>query len=311
MSEFSKRTYRLIFSAAAGYNILFGLWAAAFPRAFFDLFALAPPRYPAIWACLGMVVGLYGAGYAYAAWRLDRAFPFIAIGLAGKVLGPIGWIIAVHSGELPARTFPLIVFDDLLWWTPFALFLLEGTAVTRFLKRTAPHWCAALHIAAAAGTVLILRSMCITCANMCITCVNMRYAWLLWMAAAISLAGFYAWWSARAGRLLPFAFGAAGLFFDFAGESIFVGWAPATGTPLYRAADLLTGAAGNGLYTVAAIMLTLVTPSLPLRALAWIAWASGIALAIATVLDLRTAAVASTVTLMAAFVPFVLGMARR
>ncbi|HJT18762.1 MAG TPA: hypothetical protein VJ853_15300, partial [Thermoanaerobaculia bacterium] len=87
MSDFSARVYRLTFSAAAAYNVAFGLWAALFPYAFFDVFALDAPRYPAIWACLGMVVGLYGAGYAYAAWRLDRAFPFIAIGLAGKILG--------------------------------------------------------------------------------------------------------------------------------------------------------------------------------------------------------------------------------
>ncbi len=146
MSEFSSRVYRLIFSAAAAYNVAFGLWAALFPRAFFNLFHLAPPRYPSIWACLGMVVGLYGVGYAYAAWRLDRAFPFIAIGLAGKILGPIGW---VTTGELPFRTFPLIVFDDVIWWLPLGMFLLEGTAVTKFLKRSAPYWCAALHIVAA------------------------------------------------------------------------------------------------------------------------------------------------------------------
>src|SRR6478672_2697089 len=82
MSEYARRVYRLIFTAAAAYNIAFGLWAALFPRAFFTTFDLEPVSYPAIWACLGMVVGLYGVGYGYAAWRLDRAFPFIAIGLA-------------------------------------------------------------------------------------------------------------------------------------------------------------------------------------------------------------------------------------
>src|SRR5687768_6038695 len=83
------KIYRLVFTAAAIYNIAFGLWAALVPHGFFRLFDLDTPRYPAIWACLGMVVGLYGVVYAYAAWRLDRAAPLIAIGLAGKVLGPI------------------------------------------------------------------------------------------------------------------------------------------------------------------------------------------------------------------------------
>src|SRR6266849_2261142 len=145
VSDFAARMYRLIFSAAAAYNIAFGLWASLVPREFFRVFRLDVPRYPGIFACLGMVVGLYGVGYAYAAWRLDRAFPFITIGLAGKILGPIGWVMSVGSGELPARTFPLIVFDDLMWWLPFAMFLLEATAVTRFLKRNAPYWSAGLH----------------------------------------------------------------------------------------------------------------------------------------------------------------------
>ena len=48
-----------------------------FPLSFFDLFALPPPRYPAIWACLGMVVGLYGLVYALAARHLERAAPLV------------------------------------------------------------------------------------------------------------------------------------------------------------------------------------------------------------------------------------------
>ena len=53
MSDFSARVYRLAFAAAAAYNIAFGLWALLFPNAFFDVFDLAPPRYPAIWARAG------------------------------------------------------------------------------------------------------------------------------------------------------------------------------------------------------------------------------------------------------------------
>lgn len=304
-TAFSARVYRLIFTTAAAYNIAFGLWASLFPRAFFNIFELAPPRYPAIWACLGMVVGLYGAGYAYAAWRLDRAFPFIAIGLAGKILGPIGWTVAVHAGEIPFRTFSLIVFDDLMWWIPFALFLLEGTTIARFFKRTAPLWCATLHIIAACGTLLFLRAYVPAHPE------RWRAGWLLWMIAALSLAGFYAWWGARIGRLVPFAIAAAGLACDFAGESIFIGWLPGPGSPLERTASLLTGGAGNGLYTVAAILLTVASPSLPLRWLAWLAWASGLALTVMTVLDMRTGVMIASAALMIFFIPWVLVMARR
>jgi len=245
-----------------------------------------------------MVVGLYGVGYAYAAWRLDRAFPFITIGLAGKILGPIGWVIAVRSGELPFRTFPLIVFDDLLWWTPFALFLLEGTRIAAFLKRTAPYWCAALHVIAALGTLLFLHT-------------HVRLMWILWMAAAISLVGFYAWWAARAGRRLPVAIAFLGIVCDFAGESLYVGWTPLAGTPLDRVAALLTGGAGNGLYTLAGIMLTIASPSVPARGLAWMAWISGIALTVVTILNVQTGVVITSAALMIFFIPFVLMMARR
>src|SRR5262249_14135234 len=117
--------YRTIFGLAAIYNLAFGLWAGFAPQAFFDLVGIDPPNCPAIWRCLGMVVGTYGLAYAYAAWRLDRGEPFIAIGLLGKVLGPIGWVLTVYSGEWPARTFTLILFNDLAWWLPFGLYLID------------------------------------------------------------------------------------------------------------------------------------------------------------------------------------------
>jgi small multidrug resistance pump len=290
-------------------------WASLFPRHFFDLFRLGSPQYPGIWACLGMVVGLYGVGYAYAAWRLDRAFPFIAIGLAGKILGPIGWVMSTSSGELPFRTFPLIVFDDLLWWTPFALFLLEGTEMTRFFKRTAPLWCAGLHAIAGVGTLMLLRG-----GSEAVTDVAQRVAylsehparwrtgWLLWMLAAISLAGFYAWWGARITRntaLVAFSIASVGLLCDFSGESIFIGWMPSPLSPLYRAASLFSAAAGNGFYTIAAIVLTIRTPTLPLRPLAWLAWISGLGLTVATLAGVPLLVVSTSAALMATFIPWV------
>ena len=298
MSAFGSLIYRLIFTAAAAYNILFGLWASLFPHAFFNILQLDPPRYPGIWACLGMVVGLYGVGYGYAAWRLDRAFPFIAIGLAGKILGPIGWVIAVRNGELPFRTFPLIVFDDLLWWLPFGLFLLEGAAIASFFKRTAPYWCAALHVIAVIATLLLLHT-------------HPRAMWLLWMIAAISLVGFYAWWGSSLQRIAPLAVAMVAIACDFAGESMYIGWLPPVGTKLERAAALLTGGAANGLYTLAGIMLTLATPSLRFRWLAWLAWASGVALTIVTILNVQTGVVIASAALMIFFIPFVLTVARR
>ena len=322
MSEYARRVYRLIFAAAAAYNIVFGLWAALFPRAFFNAFDLQPVSYPAIWACLGMVVGLYGVGYGYTAWRLDRAFPFIAIGLAGKILGPIGWVMSVRSGELPFRTFPLIVFDDLMWWLPFALFLLEGTRVTKWLARSAPYWCAALHAVAAFGTLAMLRggSEAVADIDRRVGWLNehpasWRAGWLLWMIAAMSLTVFYAWWGSRSPMrpaLIAFAIAAIGLVCDFSGESMLIGFVPRPDSSMYRTATLLSAAAGNGFYTIAGIVLTTggLKPA-STQMLAWMVWASGISLTIATILNAPAAVTIASAVLMVLFIPFVVLLARR
>jgi small multidrug resistance pump len=154
VTPFRSRLHRIVLAAAAAYNVAFGLWAALFPGEFFRLFELESPRYPAIWQCLGMVVGLYGVVYAYATLHLDRAKAFVAIGLAGKVLGPIGCLCAA---ELPLRTFPLILFNDIVWWLPFTLILLEGTRAGERVRAAAPIACAALNAAGAAALLFALR----------------------------------------------------------------------------------------------------------------------------------------------------------
>ena len=69
---------------------------------------------------------LDGARARAAAAAKTMTVPFIAIGLAGKLLGPAGWILTVAGGEWPVRTITLILFNDVIWWVPFSLFLLDG-----------------------------------------------------------------------------------------------------------------------------------------------------------------------------------------
>lgn len=119
-----RRAFQTIFALAALYNVAFGLWAGFFPLAFFEWFALEPPRYPSLWGCLGMVVGLYGILYAAIALKPEEGRLLAAVGLLGKILGPAGWVLTVQRGELPARTFPLILCNDLSWWLPFVWYLI-------------------------------------------------------------------------------------------------------------------------------------------------------------------------------------------
>ena len=87
---------------------------------------MEPMRYPAVFACLGMVIGLYGVVYAEVARRPERGFLLAAVGMAGKILGPAGWLVLFLRGEWPLTSLALIVTNDLVWWVPFAIYLRDG-----------------------------------------------------------------------------------------------------------------------------------------------------------------------------------------
>jgi hypothetical protein len=323
VTPYRARLYRLIFATAAAYNIAFGLWAALTPLSFFTLFDLAPPLYPSIWACLGMVVGLYGVGYAYAAARLERAAPFVAIGLLGKVLGPAGWILAVSRGEWPIRTLTLILFNDVIWWLPFSLFLLDGTRAAATLRRLAPVGCAAANLfgIVVMATVLRFGTEIVPLPADRIAYITAhpllwRAGWCVWIVAGVSLVAFYAWWGGFLEQprwgLAAVAIAAIGLSCDFAGESILIAWLPHDYERLARAATLLSGASANGLYTLAGIVLTIATPSISglLRAMTWAMWLAGAALTALAIAGSPLGIAVATAILFAMFCPWVLLVGR-
>lgn len=108
---------------AAVYNVLWGGFVVLFPLVPFEWAGLEPPRYPEIWQCLGMVVGVYGVGYWIAARDPLRHWPIVLVGLLGKILGPIGFLDAAARGALPWRAGWTLVTNDLIWWVPFAWIL--------------------------------------------------------------------------------------------------------------------------------------------------------------------------------------------
>lgn len=184
-------------------------------------------------------------------------------------------------------------------------------------QNAAPFWCAALHAVGAVGTLVLLRGgseaggdVAQRSAWLAAHPAQWRAGWLIWMAAAVSLLAFYSWWGSRVpprAAAVALTVAAAGLVCDFAGESIFIGWIPAPGSAMHRTASLLTGGAGNGLYTLAGILLTLVTPRMPplLRGWAWLVWASGAALTAATIANAPAGVIVSSAALMALFIPWV------
>lgn len=118
-----RRFYRITFCLAGVYNILWGLYAAWDPQWLFRFAGLPLQNYPQIFACLGMVIGLYGILYLEVARVPERGWLLAAVGLIGKVLGPIGLAALIVSGQWPVRTLVLCLTNDLLWWFPFALYL--------------------------------------------------------------------------------------------------------------------------------------------------------------------------------------------
>lgn len=115
-----------MFLLAGAYNIVWGLYAAFDPQWLFRFAGMPLQNQPAVFACLGMVVGLYGILYFEVARSPERGWLIGAVGLAGKVLGPIGLAILIARGTWPPATLILTATNDLVWWIPFALYLRDA-----------------------------------------------------------------------------------------------------------------------------------------------------------------------------------------
>ena len=115
--------YRPWFYAAAAYNLIWGLINGLFPTLFFTLIGMPLPNYLPLWQVVGMFVLVYAPAYWWAG-RYPARFPhLIAVGLLGKVLGPLGFVWAVFMGQLPLAFGLTNLTNDLIWWPAFFLYL--------------------------------------------------------------------------------------------------------------------------------------------------------------------------------------------
>lgn len=121
-----RRLHRSVFLAAGLYNLAWGLLAALEPQWLFRFAGMPPLNHPQIFACLGMVVGVYGILYLEVARVPERGWMPAAVGLLGKVLGPIGLAGLILGGTWPLRAAVLCLTNDLIWWLPFALYLWDA-----------------------------------------------------------------------------------------------------------------------------------------------------------------------------------------
>jgi hypothetical protein len=113
----------LTLKIAAIYNILWGAWVVLFPNHFFELVGMELPTHPMIWQGMGMVIGVYGLGYWWAAQDPITHWPIVAVGFLGKIFGPIGFFVNFATGAVPFEFIYTLFTNDFIWWIPFFLIL--------------------------------------------------------------------------------------------------------------------------------------------------------------------------------------------
>jgi hypothetical protein len=118
------KRYRNWFFAAAAYNAIWGTVVGLFPNLIFTVLGVPLPNYPVLMQAVGMVVGVYAIGYWLVGVDPERFGPFVFVGLAGKILGPLGFVYAAFRGDLPWTFGWVNVTNDLIWlpaFIPFAV----------------------------------------------------------------------------------------------------------------------------------------------------------------------------------------------
>jgi hypothetical protein len=129
-----RRFHRTVFVAAGLYNLGWGALSSLFPQWLFRFAHMPDLNHGAIFAAMAMIVGVYGFLYLEVARAPEHGFAIAAVGLLGKVLGPLGLVVLLTSGEWPVRTVVLCLTNDVIWWIPFGLYLRDSRSA--YLRAT-------------------------------------------------------------------------------------------------------------------------------------------------------------------------------
>jgi len=117
--------YRPWFYAAAVYNAVWAIGVLTMPGAAARLVGVDASAFVPFVQVIGMMVGVYAYGYYLLARDPARYCGFIWIALAGKTLGPIGFVYYAALGALPWRFAWVCVPNDLIWWPAFWAFAMR------------------------------------------------------------------------------------------------------------------------------------------------------------------------------------------
>jgi len=118
------KIYKRVFLVATFYNILWGIWVIFYPNMLIEWLGMAPLNHPYIMSCVGMLVAVYGYGY-WVLYNNPMKYPqLVVIGLIGKCCGIIGMTFHILIGNVPEKTFIMIVTNDLVWLPFFIDYLI-------------------------------------------------------------------------------------------------------------------------------------------------------------------------------------------
>lgn len=117
--------YRPWFYAAGIYNTLWAAGVIAMPREASRFVGIDASAFVPFVQVVGMMVGVYAYGYYLLARDPARYCGFIWIAIAGKTLGPIGFVYYAAQGVLPWSFAWVCVPNDLIWWPAFWSFALR------------------------------------------------------------------------------------------------------------------------------------------------------------------------------------------
>jgi len=112
--------------AAALYNLIWGTVNSLFPGALFQFVGMPPPSYLPLWQGVDMFVLVYAPAYWWAARYPSRHRHLVFVGLLGKVLGPLGFVFSLATGQLPLAFGLTLITNDLIWWPAFTLFVRDA-----------------------------------------------------------------------------------------------------------------------------------------------------------------------------------------
>lgn len=135
-----RRFHQIVFLIAGFYNIAWGLYAAIDPQWLFRFARMPLQNYPQMFACIGMIVGVYGILYWNVARRPEESWLLAAVGFLGKFLGPIGMLQLIFTRQWPPATIVMCLTNDFIWWIPFLLYLYDAWPFFWKDLRSRPLW---------------------------------------------------------------------------------------------------------------------------------------------------------------------------